>query len=158
MFEKTPDCEGGEAGVWDPWVRGRREPGAQTPESEGRVARGFVHTRHPVVTESPVWVRRRRSRLRARCEGGADGEEEGVGRGPSSCQIPDLRRNHHHGDRGRQRGPSPTLSGPGNEFFLPRRVPVQTTSPSGRWTSPFASEGPLTPRAAGSCSSLRQRA
>lgn len=112
-----------------------------------------------MAAEFRVWVRRRRSRLCARCEGGADGEEEGVGRGPCRCQISGLRWNHHHGNRRREKRPSPTLSGPRNECLsLPRRVSIQTTSPRGRWTSAFASEGPRTLRAAGSCSSLRQRA
>lgn len=45
----------------------------------------------------PDCVRRRRPRLPARCEGGADGEEEGVGRRPCRCQIPGWRPHHHHG-------------------------------------------------------------
>lgn len=92
MFEKAPDSRG-----------------ARTPGSQGGVAGGAVPTRHPVAAEFPAWVRRRRPRLRARCEGGADGEEEGGGRGSRCCQIFGLRRNHHHGDRGRRKGPSPTL-------------------------------------------------
>lgn len=88
-----------------------REEGARgrNAGSQGAGARRAVHTRHRVVAESPARVRRRRPRLPARCEGAADGEEEGVGRRPGRCQISCLRRNHHHGDRGRQEGPSPTL-------------------------------------------------
>lgn len=35
---------------------------------------------------------------------------------------------------------------------------MRTTSPSGHWSSPFASEEPRSPRAAGSCSFLRHQA
>lgn len=53
-----------------------------------------------------------------------------------------------------RKDPAPHFLGPENEFFsLLRRVPVRTTSPSGRWTSPFASKELCTPRAAGTGSS-----
>lgn len=106
------------------WIPREERLGSGTPGSEGGVARGAVHTRHPVAAESRVCARRRRSRLWARCEGRADGEEEGVGRGPSRCQIPGGRRNHHHGDRGRQKGLSPTLAASHGGFLCKLQVPA----------------------------------
>lgn len=160
MFTKPPGPRGG--GGWGLGPQSLREEGLETrtPRSEEGVAHGAVHERHPVAAEFPARVRRRRPRLRARCEGGADGEEEGVGGGPRPLPNP---------------GPSPesspwrpkkaeraqlhTFLGPGNEFLgLPRRVPVRTTSPSGPRTSPFTSEEPRSPGAAGSCSFLSHQA
>lgn len=96
LFAKSPDSQGGCG--WGLRPQGLRQEGLETRTlgSEGGVARGAVHERHPVAAESPARVRRRRPRLRARCEGGADGEEEGVGGearplpnpGPSSESSP----------------------------------------------------------------------
>lgn len=81
-------------------------------------------------------VRRRRPRLRARCEGGADGEEEGVGRGPPPLPNP-----------GRSPAPSPwrrrkeertrphTFLGPRNKSFGgPGKASVWTRGPGDRRT------------------------
>lgn len=81
----------------------------------------------------PDCVRRRRPRLPARCEGGADGEEEGVGGGPRRCQIPGGRPHHLHGNGARRNAPSlQALSGLGNKSFgCPGRASVWTTTPNG---------------------------
>lgn len=89
-----------------PDPRGRAEPGAPGPHAppRGRSLAGRTSCGGG-------------RRLRARCEGGADGAGEGVGRGPlCRCQIPGLRRNHHHGDRGARKGLGP--------HFLKTREPI----------------------------------